>query len=63
MMGGKRAPTSASTVTEKGLQWPFINGQTVRLPSGGPPLFAIVFGYHVRANWPGCRRKALKGCR
>src|SRR2546423_1322724 len=30
MMGGKRAPTSASTVTETGLRWPFIDGQTVR---------------------------------
>jgi hypothetical protein len=27
MMGGKRAPTSASTVTENGLPWPFIDGQ------------------------------------
>jgi hypothetical protein len=55
MIGGKRAPTSASTVTENGLRWPFIEGRTVR-----PPLFAIVSGYHVRANWPGCRRKAFK---
>ena len=27
MMRGKRAPTSASTVTENGLPWPFIDGQ------------------------------------
>jgi hypothetical protein len=52
--GGRRAPTSASTGAEKGLRWPFIDGQTVRPPSGGPPLFAIVSGYHVRA------RKAFK---
>src|ERR1700730_6324784 len=55
MIGGKRAPTSASTVTGKGLRRALIGGRPVR-----PPLFAIVSGYHVRANWPGCRRKAFK---
>ena len=35
MMGGKRAPTSASTVTENGLPWPFFDGQAVRFYDRG----------------------------
>jgi hypothetical protein len=62
MMGGKRAPTSASTVTENGLRRPFIDGQTVRPPSGGPTLFAIVSGYHVRATGLVADVRLLRGC-
>jgi hypothetical protein len=40
-MGRKRAPTSASTVTENGLPWPFIDGQAATFVAIAPLIEAM----------------------